>query len=166
MMTLVFILIGCVLVPVIGLLVLSVQSARPVSVGVTDGRLKECPDSPNCVSSQAEDRTHWIAPLACRFDVSEVPQELIDAVRALPGTTVVSQSANYLHVEFRSPVFGFVDDVEFLVQSDLGQIHVRSASRVGRSDLGANRRRVEEIRRKLAIAAASHSPQQAAAEHD
>lgn len=72
------------------------------------------------------------------------------AVESMPGSRVVTVADGYVHAEFRSIVFGFVDDVEFLVDEANGRIDVRSASRVGYSDLGTNRRRVEDIRRRLA----------------
>ena len=82
---------------------------RPHNLGVKDGRLAPCRRTPNCVSSQADpgDSEHYIAPL--KGNLSEVRK----AVEALPRTTIVSSSSNYLYAEFRSKLLGFVDDVEF-----------------------------------------------------
>jgi uncharacterized protein (DUF1499 family) len=114
--------------------------ARPTNLGAKDGRLALCKRSPNCVSSQADpsDREHYIAPLMGSMD------DVKKAVEALPRTRIVLAHPNYLYAEFRSRLFGFVDDVEFLF--DGVAIQVRSASRLGRRDFGVNRRRVEQIR--------------------
>ena len=111
-------------------------------------RLKPPPSSPNCVSSLADpaDAEHFIAPLqgASLAQVRAV-------VEAMPRTRVVTAEDDYLHVVFTSALFRFKDDVEFEVDGEVdGEVvHVRSASRVGHSDLGANRKRVEAIRRAL-----------------
>ncbi len=63
-----------------------------------------------------------------------------------PRTSIIEEKPNYLRAEFTSRIFRFVDDVEFLFDDSLKYIHVRSASRIGRSDLGVNRKRIEEIR--------------------
>jgi len=65
-------------------------------------------------------------------------------------TQIVSVSDDYLHAEFTSAIFRFVDDVECLIDAANQTIHIRSASRVGYWDLGANRRRVERLRGLLA----------------
>ena len=79
-------------------------------------------------------------------------------VTAQPGATIVSETQDYLHAEFRSKIMGFVDDVEFWLPADQPVIHVRSASRVGYSDMGVNRRRVERIRRLFAAGEPSVPP--------
>jgi uncharacterized protein (DUF1499 family) len=122
---------------------------RPTDLGVRDGRLKPVPTSPNAVSSQAaaDDRGHWIAPLRHRGARDTVLSGLAAIVRGQPRTSVVAQTADYLHAEFTSALMGFVDDVEFwLPPTEPGVIHVRSASRLGHSDLGANRARIETLR--------------------
>lgn len=74
-------------------------------------------------------------------------ERLKSIVAGMPRAKVVSSTDRYLHAEFTSALFRFVDDVEFLIDPDAKQIHFRSASRVGYSDLGANRRRMEAIER-------------------
>jgi uncharacterized protein (DUF1499 family) len=108
--------------------------------------LAPCPASPNCVSSQADDTQHYIEPLLIRGDPEGDWKRLQSVVNTLPRTTIVDQAPAYLHVEVRSLVFRFVDDVEFLLVPSEQLIHVRSASRTGYSDFGVNRRRVERIR--------------------
>ena len=105
-----------------------------------------CPDSPNCVSTQATDAEHGIAPIAYSGDTAATTARLVEIVNSLPRSTIVATTDNYLHAEFRSRIFRFVDDVEFFVDADSGTIQFRSASRTGYSDLGVNRKRMEEIR--------------------
>jgi uncharacterized protein (DUF1499 family) len=118
--------------------------------GVAGGRdrpLAPCPASRNCVSSRAEDEQHRVAPLPFTGTASEAMTRLAAVLRELPRTTIVEADGSYLHAESRSALFRFVDDVEFLADEAAKVIHVRSASRVGSSDLGVNRRRVEAIRK-------------------
>src|SRR5262245_57075740 len=116
---------------------------RPANLGVHNGLLAPCRRTPNCVSSQADrsDREHYIAPLRASMD------EIRTAVAALPRTRIVLAHSNYLYVEFRSRLLGYVDDVEFFF--DGAAVQVRSASRLGRRDFGVNRARVEQIRRRV-----------------
>ena len=129
---------------IIGRVILMFGGSRPV--GLVDGRLRPCPTSPNCVCSQDGDATHTIAPLRFADDPSVAWKRLEQVVRSLPRTRVVSVDERYLHVEFTTAVLRFVDDVEFLLDAPARVIHVRSASRVGHSDLGANRKRIEGLR--------------------
>ncbi len=114
---------------------------------VTTAGLTPCPDSPNCVSSVDADPRHRVAPIAYQGSPAEAKRRLLEVLRAMPRTRVREEEAGYLHVEFTSAVFRFVDDVEFLIEETRPLIQVRSASRIGYWDLGANRRRVEDIRR-------------------
>lgn len=114
--------------------------------GAMDGRLAPCPESPNCVCSQDQSEQHQIAPLPFTGTVAEARQRLLDVLKQQQGCLIVSQDSDYLRAEFRSFVFRFVDDVEFLFDSRQNVIQVRSASRIGHSDLGVNRKRIETIR--------------------
>ena len=110
-------------------------------------RLKPCPSSPNCVSSSpGEDRNHRIAPLTWAGDLEQAKVKLRQAVLSAGNARFVEETESYWHVEFRSRIFRFVDDVEFLFDRNNKVIHVRSASRTGYSDLGVNRKRMEKIR--------------------
>jgi len=115
----------------------------PQNIGIRNGQLTPCPDSPNCVSSFHDDETHGIAPLSADLDAIEAV--LVNQER----TNIVSKDGNYLYAEFTTAIMGFVDDVEFLFDPSAGLTHVRSASRLGYSDLGANRNRIEAIRSAL-----------------
>jgi uncharacterized protein (DUF1499 family) len=145
-LTTVAIVISIAAACIAGMFLLSVMASPPSDLGVRDGRLAKCPDSPNCVSTQAEDRDHWIAPLTVQKDSKNAIDVLEGIVLQLPRTQIIEKSPNYLRAEFRSAFFRFVDDVEFYVETESGHVHFRSASRVGRSDLGVNRVRMEQIR--------------------
>lgn len=109
-------------------------------------QLSPCPSSPNCVSTQAQDAGHAIAPIRYRKSRTEAKEALKGVVGSLPRTTLVEEDEFYLHYEFTSLLLRFIDDVEFLFDDDTKTIHFRSASRTGYGDLGVNRRRMEEIR--------------------
>lgn len=115
----------------------------PQDIGVRDGRLIACPESPNCVSSYESSEEHSIAALD--GNLNQIQQILV----AMDGANIVEQSSNYLYAEFTSSLMGYVDDVEFLYDAGSNTTQVRSASRVGYSDMGANRTRVEAIRTQL-----------------
>ncbi|MGF1523361.1 MAG: DUF1499 domain-containing protein [Leptolyngbyaceae cyanobacterium] len=121
---------------------------RPQNIGVKDGRLAACPKSPNCVVSQGEtDAEHAIAPLNYTGDMATAIESLRQVVTAQPGSEIIEQTDNYLYAEFTSRLMGFVDDVEFYFDlAAPGTVHVRSAARLGQSDLGVNRKRIETIR--------------------
>ena len=120
----------------------------PENIGITNGRLAPCPDSPNCVSSQSEGERHHIAPIAYRGERKAAKEALKQVILEKPGSRIISDGDDYLYAEFKSRIMGFVDDVEFYFPEE-SIIHVRSASRVGHSDLGVNRKRIEEIRKRF-----------------
>jgi uncharacterized protein (DUF1499 family) len=128
--------------------VIMLSMMRPATADNTTKPLAPCPDSPNCVSSQApeSDRQHHIAPFRFSDDPASAWERLKTAVLAEKRVTIVAEQGIYLHAEMRSLLFHFVDDVEFSIAADTGIIHVRSASRLGYSDFGVNRKRVERIR--------------------
>lgn len=117
---------------------------RPSNLGVKDGKLAACPGTPNCVNSQSDDSQSKIEPLPAK-SISEIKK----VVEGMEGTTIIEETDNYLYAEFKSKLMGYVDDVEFYLDSNANAVQVRSASRLGKSDLGVNRKRVEEIRSKL-----------------
>jgi uncharacterized protein (DUF1499 family) len=106
----------------------------------------QCPDKPNCVSSKADDEDHFIKPLVYEGEGGKALVRLKSIMSAMPRTTLVNDQGNFLQYEVKSRVMRFTDDVVFMVEEDKGHIDVRSASRVGHSDLGVNRKRVEAIR--------------------
>jgi uncharacterized protein (DUF1499 family) len=126
----------------------SFSGTPPTNLGVKEGKLLECPNTPNCVNSQspASDSEHSIAPLSYSSTPEQALANLKTVVENLPRTKIVSEADDYIYAEFTTAIMGFVDDVEFYLDKSQNVIHVRSASRLGQSDLGANRKRVEEIR--------------------
>lgn len=141
--------LAVIAVPLMGLMLMSLFSRRPTNLGVTNGRLAECPASPNCVCSHASDAAHRAEPLTFSDSPAEAMARVKAVVTAMPRTRIVTETETYLHVEFTSRIFRFTDDVEFLLDSNAKVIHFRSASRVGYSDLGVNRARMEAIRREF-----------------
>jgi uncharacterized protein (DUF1499 family) len=124
---------------------------RPQNLGVHDGALVPCPAYPNCVSSRADDKRHRIEPLFFSDDPDAAFTRLKRILSLRTDTTIVKETDHYLWVEFRTRL-GFVDDGEFLLDPVGRCIQVRSASRLGYSDLGKNRARLEEIRSRIAEA--------------
>ncbi len=118
----------------------------PAGLGLRDGRLAACPQSPNCVASQAADAGHHIAPFVYSDSRAAARSRLQAAILALPRATIVSEREDYLHVTFASALFGFVDDAEFYLPAERPMIEVRSAARTGWSDFGVNRKRLETLR--------------------
>ena len=133
------------LLMIVAFAVMSVTSRRPKTLGVREGRLAPCPDSPNCVSTLADREHQRMAAIPLTSDAAEAMQALKRVVSAMPRTQIVTAEDNYLHFEFTSRLFRFVDDVEFFLDRDQGVIHFRSASRAGHSDFGANRKRMQAI---------------------
>lgn len=132
----------------------------PSDLGVHQGRLKAPASTPNSVSSQASlhsghpmQQQAMISPLPLRGTPAEAIGRLRALVQAMPGAEVVTQRADYLSVRFHSHWLGFVDDAEFWVDPLAQVIQLRSASRLGASDLGVNRARIERMRAALASAA-------------
>lgn len=122
--------------------------AMNVPSGLVDGSLRQCPPSPNCVSSEAPaDDSHYIAPIA-DADGSRWAT-LVATVGAMAGAELVTAGDNYAHFTFSTPLLGFVDDVEFHHQPARQAIAVRSASRVGYGDMNTNRKRIDAIRAAL-----------------
>lgn len=113
---------------------------RPTTLGVQNNQLAGCPDSPNCVCSFEIRDSHRIDPLRGNLDAVK------SALAQMPSAEVIREEGDYLYAEFTSRLMGYVDDVEFLADPASGVVHVRSASRLGHSDLGVNAKRVEEIR--------------------
>jgi len=122
---------------------------RPTDLGVKNGNLRPPPSSPNAVSSQATGGYHQIAPLRYEGTREHAMKTLKAIVQSTPNTRIVETRPDYLYVEYASALLGFVDDVEFYLPPGGQIIHVRSASRLGYSDLGVNRKRIEAVRARF-----------------
>ena len=124
----------------------SCAGTRPSNLGVKDSRLAPCPSTPNCVSSDDGDPAHAVSSFQLASPAAEAWRAVHSTVAALPRTKIVTATADYLHAECSSALFGFVDDLELNLRPAQNVIAVRSAARLGHSDFGVNRRRVENLR--------------------
>ena len=125
-----FILTGC-------------SGSRPDNIGVANDKLGVCPNTPNCVSSESADKEHHIDPLTGTMG------QIKELISKMDRVEIVTENENYLYAEFTSAIMRYVDDVEFYAPPGANIIQVRSASRLGKSDLGVNRKRIEQIRTAL-----------------
>ena len=123
----------------------SCSGTMPDNLGVTAGKLIECPGSPNCVNTQSDKEAEKMSPLSYSGSISDAKAKLIKVIEEQDRTKIIKQSDDYLHVEFKTKIMRFVDDVEFYFDDANKLIHFRSASRLGHSDMGLNRKRMEEI---------------------
>ncbi len=112
-------------------------------------QLKECPESPNCVSTQTQQQSKKMNPIPFELNPKEVIKIIQSVVESLPNTHLEKESTHYLHYTFKSKIFGFTDDVEFLIDAEQKFIHFRSASRTGYSDMGVNKKRMTEITKAI-----------------
>lgn len=113
--------------------------------------LDPCPPSPNCVCSQEDpsDAEHYIEPIAYSGSAEAALDAIAQVIESAPRTQITGRTDNRIDSVFTTLIFRFKDDVSFLVDPADGKIHCRSASRVGHSDLGANRKRIESLRREI-----------------
>lgn len=124
---------------------------KPV-INSRDGRLPPCPRTPNCVSTESDDPRHRIEPIPFTGSAAEARERLLAVLRGMRGAEVVADEGGRMRVEFTTPLFRYVDDVDLLIDESAGKIRFRSASRKGHWDLGVNRRRMEKVRWRFAQA--------------
>lgn len=124
------------------------NNEMPQDLGVNEGLLLPCPDTPNCISSQADaaDEEHYAEPILYKGGVKDAQLQVEQFFLAQPDTRVIESQLGYAHIVVDSPLFGFKDDVELYFPEADSVMHIRSASRVGYDDLGVNRERVRQIR--------------------
>ncbi len=127
------------------LIAMTISTATPAA----ENRLPSCPNSPNCVSSQATTDGHFIAPFKITGTVEAAWAALKKALVSQNRTVITSETEGALHAEATSLVFRFVDDIDVILDKSAGLIHIRSASRTGYGDFGVNRKRVEMLRAQL-----------------
>jgi uncharacterized protein (DUF1499 family) len=121
--------------------VISKSGRAPALVG---GMLSKCPNRPNCVcSEQTDDINHYIDPIIIPQDITFDTLPILKSVILGMGGTINAERENYIASTFSSLIFGFVDDFELRIDSIQKVIHMRSASRVGYSDSGVNKKRTE-----------------------
>ncbi len=129
------------------LLITACAGNMPNNLGVNNHLLQPCPSSPNCVSSFEIDDVHNINPILFNEDKKLIEKRLLGFIKQHSNMHLVQHTGSYIYAQFTSNIMGFVDDMEFLIEDN--KIQIRSASRMGYSDLGANRTHIEIIRQKL-----------------
>lgn len=119
--------------------------------GLQNNQLSPCPDSPNCINTEyAEDSEHYIAAIAYQNKSTDDVIQLLQQTIAISGGRITEHKGHYIAATYTTRLFRYVDDVEFRIDPQQQQIHLRSASRQGHSDLGANRKRVQTIKQLFA----------------
>ena len=138
----VFITLAVIIIAIVALLfILGMMSKSGKATGLIEGKLSKCPDKPNCVCSEYEASSHYVEPLVIPDNPAlDSFAVLINSIQEMGGR-VRSESENYIAATFSSAIFGFIDDLEVRIDSQRKVIHIRSASRVGHSDMGVNRER-------------------------
>lgn len=122
------------------------------TLGVENGKLLPCPITPNCVNSQLNNNEHFITPIISNATQLQTKEKIIQILNNANNVEIIEVNNSYIRAEFVSSIFRFVDDVEFYFPTADDKkviVHIRSASRVGRSDFGVNRERIEKIRTQL-----------------
>lgn len=136
----------------VSVILLTGCSGTMTNLGINEGKLQSCPKTPNCINSQSGTEGQKVQSINYTGTQKEAHERLLQIIKTEKRTKTITVQGNYIRVEFTSALFRFVDDVEFYFpegQERDGVIHVRSASRIGHSDLGANRKRIERIRSKF-----------------
>lgn len=145
MKILLYIIIGLLGIMSLYFVNLSVSSRKQPDLGLFNNQLRICPTTPNCVSSEQSGAGVFVEPLTIKITTDVAWRKAKKAV-VDNGGEIVSENDGYLHAQFVTPLMRYIDDVELRLDENKQIIHIRSASRVGRSDFGANRARVEKVR--------------------
>ena len=121
--------------------------SRPDDLGIRSGKLKPCPPTPNCVSSMENpsDKEHYMSPVAFSRSVPELIYVIKKSIENRPRTQIIKEEPAYIYFENTSLIMRYVDDSEFFVDEKKKELHFRSASRLGSSDIGVNRKRMSEL---------------------
>ena len=141
-----------ILIVILGFVFLIGCAGKTPKLGLNNDQLVPCPKTPNCVSSQITDEKHFIEPIYFIGSRQETQVQLVQILKTLQRTNIIDMQNNYIRVEFTSKILKFIDDVEFYfpaTKTETTTIYFRSASRLGYSDLGVNRKRIEKIRQKF-----------------
>jgi len=146
MKTAIITLIVIIVAVVVLFFILGLISKSGKAPGLIDGKLSQCPDKPNCVCSEQKTASHYIEPLVISENLNfDTVPALKNAIEEMGGRVEVA-SDNYIAATYSSALFGFIDDLEVRIDSMQKVMHIRSASRVGHSDMGVNRKRVELLK--------------------
>jgi len=134
------------LVSIIALSLMTGCSVLPQTPpGVYQGQLTPCPTSNNCVISDRRDAAHYLPAWETNQTPEQVKLKLMAILQQHPNIQIISHSEFYIHGQYRSDWFGFIDDLEFLIEENAVQI--RSASQLGYSDFGANKKHLLIIKK-------------------
>lgn len=133
---------------VMAVILTSTACAGVENIGMTEGKLAPCPDSPNCVSTQSEEKGHAMKPLPYLQTREASREKILSILKDMKRTEIVKLTDSYIHVECRTALLHFTDDVAFFLDDTTRVVHFRSASRVGYYDFGLNRRRMKRISEK------------------
>ncbi|MHB8623313.1 MAG: DUF1499 domain-containing protein [Sulfuricaulis sp.] len=140
--------LGLVIIVCLPFVGLSIHSRNRPELGLLDGRLRPCPSTPNCVCSEDQGRPSFIEPLSIKDNPQRSWEKIKRAIRGMGGNIDIDKDG-YLRATFTTSIFRFMDDLELRMDERNRIIQIRSASRVGRSDLGTNRRRVKNLRARF-----------------
>jgi uncharacterized protein (DUF1499 family) len=128
---------------------MSCSGAKTLAQCTKEGILAPCPNRPNCVSTLAEDKEHHMDPISYSGTKEQARERLIKVMSSMNRSKIMTDNGDYIHAVFTSMIFRFKDDVEFLFDGQNKLINFRSASRLGYSDMGVNRKRMEEIKKRF-----------------
>jgi len=144
----IIIIVSLIVVAILALFVLGQMSRSGEANGLVEAKLTKCPDKPNCICTEFEaDASHYIDPIVfTQGNGAEILSRIKNSVRKMGGS-IQAEADNYLAFTFSSSIFRFVDDLEIRIDTDQNMIHIRSASRVGRSDRGVNKKRIEQLKK-------------------
>jgi uncharacterized protein (DUF1499 family) len=121
------------------------MTENPKRVGIIDGKFRTCPKSPKCVSTQSTDEKHKMKPIEYEGTLEDARSKIIGIINSLKRSKIITETNNYIHSEFRTKFWHFIDDVEFYFNDTDKIIHFRSSARFGYYDWGVNKKRMQYI---------------------
>lgn len=128
--------------------IISCSNVIPKNIGIKNGKLAEMPRSPNAVSSQTNITEKHVDPFKFNGNLQNTKKIIIKIIKETSNAKIITQNQNYIHVVYTTKIMKFKDDVEFYFDNKAKLVHFRSASRVGYSDMGLNRKRYNQIKNK------------------
>lgn len=151
MQKLLIIIVSLVVLAVVARFAIGFFSADKVATGLgpddaNNPKLASCDGLQNCASSTSTAQGNYVEPFEYTGGANDVIARMSSVISSQAGTQIITQQENYLHATYKTKLLGYTDDLELLLDESTGILNVRSASRIGKSDLGANRKRIEELR--------------------
>jgi len=150
-MKLIYVLIASlILVMFLYFIYLSIKSQNGSPLGLINQKLSSCPNTPNCINSEFKnDSAHFVEAMPYKNKSVDEVIQILENVIQKSGGHISAKNNNYIAATYTSKLFRYVDDFEIRVDEEDKNIHFRSASRVGRSDFGANIKRIDLIKKEL-----------------